>query len=87
MMDAENGFPRRQGVKDRTKSGIMDDMGALLTIDPELRALLVCPVDHAELRDEADALACTRCGRRYPVEDGIPNMVPDEEMPGTAREA
>ena len=49
-------------------------------IDPELRALLVCPVDHAELTDDTGArrLVCTVCGRRYPVRVGIPVMLVDE---------
>lgn len=43
-----------------------------------LRDLLVCPVDHKDLRLEDLVLVCTSCGRRYPVDDGIPNMlVPD----------
>lgn len=46
-----------------------------LGIAPDLLAMLVCPVDHAELKTEAGALVCTQCGRRYPVSDGIPNMV------------
>lgn len=48
-------------------------------IDPDLRRLLVCPVDHAELvNDEAAArLVCSGCGRRYPVIDGIPVMLAD----------
>jgi len=48
-------------------------------INPELRALLVCPVDHSPLDDGEDALECPCCGRRYPIVDGIPDMVPDEE--------
>lgn len=47
-------------------------------IDSDLRALLVCPLDHGELADDDGALRCTRCDRRYPVEDGIPRMIPDE---------
>lgn len=47
-------------------------------IDPELRQLLVCPLDHAELIDEPDVLVCTECGRRYPVVDDIPVMLADE---------
>ncbi|HLU31253.1 MAG TPA: Trm112 family protein [Acidimicrobiia bacterium] len=53
-------------------------------IDPELRSLLVCPVDHGELTDDHEGrrLVCTVCGRRYPVRDGIPVMLVDEaEMP------
>lgn len=49
-------------------------------IDPELRALLVCPADHGSLTDDvaASRLVCSVCGRRYPVIDGIPVMLLDE---------
>jgi uncharacterized protein YbaR (Trm112 family) len=47
-------------------------------IDPDLLALLVCPVDHAALELEDSALVCTECGRSYPVVDGIPNMVVED---------
>ncbi len=47
-------------------------------IDPELLALLVCPVDHAELELRDSTLVCTECHRAYPIVDGIPNMVVDE---------
>ncbi len=46
-------------------------------VAPELLELLVCPIDKAPLVAEDDVLACTACGRRYPVEDGIPNMLVD----------
>lgn len=48
-------------------------------MNPELRALLVCPVDHGPLEDNEEALVCTQCGRRYPIVDGIPDMVPEED--------
>lgn len=44
----------------------------------ELVDLLVCPVDKQDLRLEGQELVCTSCGRRYPVEDGIPNMLVDD---------
>jgi len=46
-------------------------------IDPTLAAVLVCPVDKADLVEDVDAerLVCTECGRRYPVRDGIPTML------------
>ncbi len=47
-------------------------------IDPELLALLVCPIDHGELELRESSLVCTKCGRSYPIVDGIPNMVVDE---------
>ncbi len=45
------------------------------TIDPILRALLVCPLDWAELREIEQTLTCSVCGRVYPVGDRIPDMV------------
>jgi uncharacterized protein YbaR (Trm112 family) len=47
-------------------------------IDPELLAILVCPVDHSPVADEGTHLVCGRCGRRYPVREGIPVMLVDE---------
>jgi len=46
-----------------------------IAIDPDLLALLVCPVDHAALELKDSHLVCTECGRSYPIVDGIPNMV------------
>jgi uncharacterized protein YbaR (Trm112 family) len=53
-------------------------------IDAELAAILVCPVDKADLtEDEEEArLVCTECGRRYPVREGIPIMLVDEAEGG-----
>lgn len=51
-------------------------------LDPLLASLLVCTVDKSELvEDEPNRfLICTRCGRKYPVdEDGIPDMVVEDE--------
>ena len=49
-------------------------------IDPLLSEILVCPADHSPLdEDESESrLVCTRCGRRYPVRNGIPVMLIDE---------
>jgi uncharacterized protein len=53
-------------------------------IDPSLAEILVCPVDHGELdEDEAESrLVCTVCGRRYPVQDGIPIMLVEQAEGG-----
>lgn len=53
-------------------------------IDPALAEVLVCPVDKADLTEDVDAsrLECTQCGRRYPVEDGIPIMLVDKAEGG-----
>ena len=47
-------------------------------ITDEMLQLLVCPVDHARLDLDGDVLVCQTCGRRYPIEDGVPNMLVDD---------
>ena len=51
-------------------------------IDPQLLELLACPACKAAVRLEGERLVCTRCGRRYPVRDGIPVMLIEEAEPG-----
>ena len=48
-------------------------------IDPELLEILVCPVDKQPVRLEGQWLVCTACGRVYQIDDGIPNMLVDDE--------
>ncbi len=50
-------------------------------IDPWLLSILRCPVCREPVEEdvEGSALVCTGCGERYPVEDGIPNMLPPGE--------
>ena len=57
----------------------MSETTAKTVISPELLAILVCPVDKQDLRLEGDHLVCTSCGRSYPIEDGIPNMLVDDD--------
>jgi uncharacterized protein YbaR (Trm112 family) len=53
------------------------------SLPKELLDILVCPVDHAKVRVQGDRLVCEKCGRAYPVRDGIPIMLVDEaEMTG-----
>ena len=54
----------------------------------DLLDILCCPLDKEELELEATetdgdeilegALVCTECGERYPIEDGIPNLLPPD---------
>jgi uncharacterized protein YbaR (Trm112 family) len=37
---------------------------------------LVCPVCRARLHFEVTRVVCTGCARIYPVEDGIPVLIP-----------
>ena len=47
-------------------------------ISEDLLALLVCPLGKAPLRREGESLVCTRCGPRFSINDGIPNMLIEE---------
>ena len=51
-------------------------------VDEELLRILVCPLCKAKVRPEGDRLVCLQCGRRYPIIDEIPRMLPEEaEIP------
>ncbi len=49
-------------------------------LPPELLELLICPMCRGEVTEHLDPheLVCSECGRRYPVRDGVPVMLPDE---------
>ncbi|MCX7618542.1 MAG: methytransferase partner Trm112 [Tepidiforma sp.] len=57
-----------------------------------LLEILCCPVcrGELELRDAEEAegeivagtLVCLGCGERYPITDGIPNMLPPDQRHG-----
>lgn len=51
-----------------------------MTLDPELLAILVCPLTRQPLRyDEArQELVSEAAGLAYPVRDGVPVMLIDE---------
>jgi uncharacterized protein YbaR (Trm112 family) len=46
-------------------------------IAPELLAIMQCPLCAGRLHEEVEppSLVCDQCGHRYPVTDGIPDMV------------
>ena len=59
----------------------MSDQQAV--IDKELLKILACPACKVCVRLEGDRLVCDKCGRRYPIRDGIPIMLMEEaEQPG-----
>ncbi|MFB6233126.1 MAG: methytransferase partner Trm112 [Haloarculaceae archaeon] len=57
-------------------------------MDEDLMEILCCPLDKHDLelsvaeRDGEEILAgelvCTECGEAYPIEDGIPNLLPPD---------
>jgi uncharacterized protein YbaR (Trm112 family) len=57
-----------------------------MTLNPQLRAILVCPKCKGTLidADGGRGLDCAACHLRYPVRDGIPVMLIDEATPTDA---
>ena len=56
-----------------------------MSVDPELLEMLACPACRGEIRllEQEKGLECGRCGRVYPVRDGLPIMLVDEAAPPT----
>lgn len=56
---------------------------------PDLMEILCCPLCRADLKLTTGKtegpeilegmLTCTKCGTEYPIEDGIPNLLPPNE--------
>jgi uncharacterized protein YbaR (Trm112 family) len=51
-----------------------------VSVSPELLAILVCPIDKQPVKVDGGELVCTVCGRRFKIENGIPNMLVDEDQ-------
>ena len=59
-----------------------------LHVKEDLLDIICCPLDkhdleltiESESEDEvmAGTLVCTECGEEYPIEDGIPNLLPPD---------
>jgi len=47
-------------------------------IDPKLLEILACPSCKTEVKLQGERLVCVKCGRRYPIRDGIPVMLIEE---------
>jgi uncharacterized protein YbaR (Trm112 family) len=51
-----------------------------MSLDPELLAILVCPVTRTKLRydEAAQELVSEAAGLAYPIRNGVPVMLPDQ---------
>ncbi len=41
---------------------------------------IVCPVDKSALIDKNEYWECTKCSAKYRVTNGIPNLIPEEQI-------
>ena len=48
--------------------------------DPDLLAILACPLDKQPVTRQGNYLVCQECQRHYPIRDGIPVMLIDEAL-------
>jgi uncharacterized protein len=48
-------------------------------VSQDLLEILVCPIDKAKVELNGNSLVCSVCGRIYPIENGIPNMLAEDE--------
>lgn len=49
-------------------------------VDPDLLAILACPLDKSPVTRQDNYLVCSQCRRHYPIRDGIPVMLIDEAL-------
>tara|TARA_Y100000294_G_C8554375_1_gene336599 strand:+ start:130 stop:309 length:180 start_codon:yes stop_codon:yes gene_type:complete len=51
-------------------------------IPKDLFDILACPICRADLRYSKDKkdLVCVKCGKKYPIQEGIPVLLPPEDL-------
>ena len=47
-------------------------------IDKELLEILACPACKADVELTGNKIVCKKCGKKYPIRQGIPVMLIDE---------
>ncbi len=52
--------------------------GEEMKLNPDFVKRLACPLCKKLLQQQEDRLVCPQCGRRYPIREGIPILLPDE---------
>ena len=46
-------------------------------MNADLLNILICPACGSAVREKDNAIECTHCKKRYPIENGIPIMLVD----------
>jgi uncharacterized protein len=47
-------------------------------VKKELLDILCCPADKGDVIEKGGWIVCLKCGRKYPIRDGIPIMLIEE---------
>jgi len=47
------------------------------SMNPDLLNILICPACGSAVREKDNAIECTACKNRYPIENGIPVLLVD----------
>ena len=47
-------------------------------IDKKLLEILACPACQGDVQVKENKIVCVKCGRKYPIKDGIPVMLVDQ---------
>jgi len=47
-------------------------------IDPQLLNILACPDCKSDVEVKDGKIVCVKCGKKYPIRDGVPVMLIDE---------
>ncbi|MCA9401724.1 MAG: Trm112 family protein [Candidatus Omnitrophica bacterium] len=50
-------------------------------IDEDLISILACPACKGDVKEENSKVLCLKCGRQYPIKDGVPILLVDEALP------
>ena len=53
-------------------------------IDDALLAILACPACQGDVALKDNKIVCAKCGRRYPIKNGIPVLLVEESEKGTS---
>jgi len=51
-------------------------------IDEEFLAILACPIcdERPPLKVDGETLVCTKAAHRFPVKNGLPHLMPEDEI-------
>ncbi|MBF0521546.1 MAG: Trm112 family protein [Candidatus Omnitrophica bacterium] len=47
-------------------------------IEQKLLDILLCPACQGDVKEENAKIVCLKCGRKYPIKNGIPVLLIDE---------